>query len=105
MERLRFITNCLTRLRYCDAAGNLALTEKGAPGTQPSPLLPWFAVPQRATRHNRIIFGHWSSLGYHAEHNVWALDSGCLWGGALTGIRVRKRKPIEAFAVDCEDHQ
>jgi bis(5'-nucleosyl)-tetraphosphatase (symmetrical) len=101
MDRLRFITNCLTRLRYCDADGNLALKEKDAPGTQPPPYMPWYMVPGRATGDDRIICGHWSTLGYRAEHNVWALDSGCLWGRQLTAVRVRKRKPIEPIAIDC----
>jgi bis(5'-nucleosyl)-tetraphosphatase (symmetrical) len=87
-ERLRFITNCLTRMRYCDAEGRLALEEKGAPGTQPPPLLPWFEVPGRATRNERILFGHWSTLGYRQGPNVWGLDSGCLWGGRLTALRI-----------------
>jgi len=101
MERLRFITNCLTRLRYCDADGKLALKEKGAPGTQPPNLVPWYLVPGRATREVRIICGHWSTLGYRAEENVWSLDTGCLWGRQLTAIRVRKQRPIEPLSVDC----
>jgi bis(5'-nucleosyl)-tetraphosphatase (symmetrical) len=100
-ERLRFITNCLTRLRWCDADGNLLLHEKGQPGTQSPDAMPWYHVPGRRTRDVRIIFGHWSTLGYRAEDNVWALDSGCLWGGALTAIRVRKRKAVEVYSVDC----
>jgi len=92
MDRLRFITNCFTRLRYCDSKGRLALGEKGAPGTQPKSCLPWFMHPKRASRHDRIIFGHWSTLGYHAGDNVWGIDSGCLWGGRLTALRIRKKK-------------
>ncbi len=88
MERLRFITNCLTRLRFCAADGRLALHEKGEIGSQTPGLLPWFQVADRRTRHDRIIFGHWSTLGYYAGDNVWAIDSGCLWGGTLTAIRV-----------------
>ncbi len=103
-ERLRFITNCLTRLRCCDADGNLLLHEKGRPGTQSADAVPWFQVPGRRTRDTRIIFGHWSTLGYCASDNIWALDSGCLWGGALTAVRVRKRKPIEVFSVGCTGH-
>lgn len=85
-ERRRYITNCLTRLRYCDPDGHLALHEKGHPGQQPAPFLPWFAVPGRASRHERIIFGHWSTLGRYAENNVYGLDTGCVWGGALTAL-------------------
>ena len=64
MDRLRFITNCFTRLRYCDAGGTLALKEKAAPGMQASGVVPWFALPERASRNTRIIFGHWSTLGF-----------------------------------------
>ena len=88
MERLRFITNCLTRLRFCAPDGTLALKEKGDIGRQATGLMPWFQVPDRKTRHERIIFGHWSTLGYREGDNVWAIDSGCLWGGALTAIRL-----------------
>ena len=101
MERLRFITNCFTRLRYCNASGTLALKEKAAPGSQPRGYMPWFAVPGRATREVRIIFGHWSTLGYVAEHNIWALDTGCVWNGRLTAIRVRRKKPIKPICVRC----
>lgn len=105
IERLRFIINCLTRIRYCDVEGNLSLGEKGPPGTQPPHLMPWYAVPNRATRGLRIVCGHWSTLGYRAEHNVWALDTGCLWGGTLTAIRIRRKKPILPVAIDCPAHR
>jgi len=101
MDRLRFITNCFTRLRFCDSDGTLALKEKGAPGSQPPGYMPWFAVPDRASRDTRIIFGHWSTLGYAVGHNTWALDTGCVWKGRLTAIRVRKNKPIEPVSVPC----
>jgi len=101
LDRLRFITNCFTRLRYCDAKGNLALKEKGAPGRQRQPAMPWFLHPNRASRHDRILFGHWSTLGYHHSNNVWALDSGCLWGGALTAVKLGKRKPPKPFHLPC----
>jgi bis(5'-nucleosyl)-tetraphosphatase (symmetrical) len=105
MERLRFITNCLTRMRYCDPLGRLDLTAKGHPGTQPVGTMPWFRVPWRATRGERIVFGHWSTLKWLAENNVWCLDTGCLWGGHLTAIRMRKRKPNERFEVDCPTYR
>jgi bis(5'-nucleosyl)-tetraphosphatase (symmetrical) len=101
MDRLRFITNCFTRLRFCDAEGNLILKEKGHPSSTTNGCLPWFAVPGRATSDVRIIFGHWSTLGYAAEHNTWALDSGCVWNGRLTAIRVHKKKPIEPISISC----
>lgn len=103
MERLRFITNCLTRLRFCDTAGRLALKEKGEIGSQAPGLVPWFQAPDRKTRENRIIFGHWSQLGYWTGHNVWAIDSGCLWGGALTAIRV-DQNAIEPLQLKCKGY-
>lgn len=91
-ERLRFITNCLTRLRYCDAQGRLALKDKGAPGTQPADHMPWFAVPGRASADLEIVFGHWSTLGVTANlgdmSDVHPIDTGCVWGGALTALRL-----------------
>jgi len=101
MERLRFITNCLTRLRYCTADGTLALKEKGTLATRPKSLVPWFQCPRRQTRGNRIIFGHWSSLGYWDRDNVWGIDSGCLWGGHLTALRLRKRQALEPIHLSC----
>jgi bis(5'-nucleosyl)-tetraphosphatase (symmetrical) len=93
MDRWRFITNCFTRLRFCDLNGRLKLKEKGPPGSQSKGRLPWFAHPRRASSQQRIVFGHWSTLGYLAGYNVWALDSGCLWGGALTMLRLDQSPP------------
>lgn len=104
VERLRFITNCLTRLRFCTEDGELALAEKGDLGSQPDGLLPWFRVPGRRTRDERIIFGHWSTLGYRSEDNIWALDSGCLWGGALTAIRVDRDQAINPIQIPCKGY-
>lgn len=104
MERLRFITNCLTRLRFCTSDGVLALAEKGDIGSQSAGLLPWFQVPGRRTQGERIIFGHWSTLGYREEDNVWAIDSGCLWGGALTAIRLDRARPLVPIQVRCKGY-
>ena len=93
MDRLRFITNCFTRLRFCDAEGRIKLKHKGPPGSQRKGRIPWFEHPQRATSGQRIVFGHWSTLGYVARHNAWALDTGCLWGGALTLLRLDQSRP------------
>ena len=86
--RLRFLTNCFTRLRYCHADGRLALKHKGAPGTQPEGVLPWFEVPQRRSRGHHIVFGHWSTLATGSRDDVHALDGGCVWGGTLTAVRL-----------------
>ena len=97
--RLRFIVNCLTRLRYCRPDGELVLGEKGPPGQQRGDHLPWFDVSGRASASLRIIFGHWSTLGCYAREGIYALDSGCLWGGALTAMRVAAEP--RWYAVDC----
>jgi bis(5'-nucleosyl)-tetraphosphatase (symmetrical) len=98
--RLRIIINAFTRLRYCDARGRMDLRPKGRPGKQPSHLLPWFQVPGRMTRDTRIVFGHWSTLGLWDEDGVIALDSGCLWGGTLTAVRL-DIEPLQFTAVAC----
>jgi bis(5'-nucleosyl)-tetraphosphatase (symmetrical) len=104
MERWRFTTNCLTRLRYCTAEGHLCLKEKGPPGSQASGRLPWFEHPHRRSRSERIVFGHWSTLGYQVSANAWGIDSGCLWGGALTLLRLDCAEP-EAFHHRCKSWQ
>ena len=85
-ERIRFIVNVFTRLRFCDAGGQLLLDCKGAPGSQPAPYRPWFEARHRGK--DRIVFGHWSLLGARRVHEHIALDSGCLWGKALTAVQL-----------------
>lgn len=87
-ERLRFAVNCFTRLRFCHADGTLDFTYKGSPDTTDGEILPWFSHPRRCSQKQRIVFGHWSTLGLYHGHNVHAIDSGCLWGGALTALRL-----------------
>lgn len=99
-DRLRFITNCFTRLRFCDAQGNLALEEKGPPGSAPAPYLPWFAVPGRRNADLNIVFGHWSTLGPRHDTGIFPLDTGCLWGGSLTALRLDS-EPKQRFSLSC----
>ncbi|MDT8452454.1 MAG: symmetrical bis(5'-nucleosyl)-tetraphosphatase [Gammaproteobacteria bacterium] len=90
-SRLRYITNVFTRLRFCTTEGALALDYKSEPGTQPAGFLPWFNVESRTNREHGIIFGHWSTLilAHNIEYpNVYPLDTGCLWGGQLTAMRI-----------------
>jgi bis(5'-nucleosyl)-tetraphosphatase (symmetrical) len=87
-DRLRFTVNCLTRMRFCDAAGRLDFKAKGPPGSAPAGRMPWFEVPSRRSRGQRIVFGHWSALGRYEAHNVLGLDTGCVWGGSLSAARL-----------------
>lgn len=100
MDRLRFITNCFTRLRFVTRKGKLKLKIKGSPGSQKKKFYPWFLHPHRLTRDERILFGHWSTLGYQEVANTWALDSGCLWGGKLTALRIDVDPPVP-FHLPC----
>jgi bis(5'-nucleosyl)-tetraphosphatase (symmetrical) len=92
-DRLRFITNCLTRLRYCTADGRLDLKFKGRIEDAPEQVLPWFRVPKRRSRDLRIVCGHWSALGYHDAEGVLSIDTGCVWGQKLCAVRLDERAP------------
>lgn len=94
LDRLRASINVLTRMRYCDVRGRIAFEEKGAPGTQKPGLYPWYEVPGMARRDTRIICGHWSALGRFAGLGIHAIDTGCVWGGTLTALRLDTPEPI-----------
>ena len=92
-DRIRFIINCLTRLRYCSKSGRMDFKCKGAPGSEPKGIHPWFCIKNRKLKKEKILFGHWStvSLGDIDDfgiYNVYPLDTGCVWGGTLTAIRL-----------------
>jgi len=102
-DRLRFIVNCFTRLRYCDHQGRLALTYTGPPGSQPSNLIPWFQVPGRRSEGQEIVFGHWSSLGFIAEKGCYGIDTGCIWGGQLSALRMDGE--MYRISLDCPSYR
>lgn len=101
-ERLRFITNCLTRIRYCKPDGRLHMDETGAPGSQAAEAVPWFEVPGRASTGHAIVFGHWATLQteerLNPKHRVYHLDTGCVWGGRLTALRLDDER---YFSLPC----
>jgi len=102
-KRLRFIINAFTRLRYCTPDGRLDFKAKGSPGSQPAPLLPWYAIDGRKSAGMRIVFGHWAALhlehDYQRERGVFHLDTGCVWGQSLTAMRLDDGR---YFSVSCE---
>jgi len=101
MDRYRFITNAFTRLRYCDHQGRLCLKAKGPINKNNADLIPWFEFKKRASKKMNIVFGHWSALGLHQEKRIHALDTGCLWGGSLTAMRLEDEK---IFSVKCKTY-
>ena len=101
-DRSRFIVNALTRMRYCDSRGNLNFTQKGPPGSQPRKYMPWFEHPAMKCRKWRVVFGHWSALGYLQQGNFISLDSGCVWGGKLTAVRLDAKFHAPYWQLDCQ---
>ena len=88
LARLRFITNAFTRMRYCFPNGQLDMFSKENPENAPAPLKPWFAIPGPVSQEYSIAFGHWASLeGKGTPEGIYALDTGCCWGGTLTCLR------------------
>jgi bis(5'-nucleosyl)-tetraphosphatase (symmetrical) len=96
--RLRVIVNAMTRMRFCTAAGVMDFHAKGETSKAPPGYLPWFAVPGRQSADAVLVTGHWSALGLQVSDNLLALDSGCLWGGHLSAVRLEDR---QIFQVDC----
>lgn len=92
-ERLRVITNYFTRMRFCDRHGRLLLGYKGTLAQAPQEHYPWYAVPGRKAIAADIVFGHWAALqGHSPSKRIHAIDTGCLWGGQLTALRLQDRQ-------------
>jgi bis(5'-nucleosyl)-tetraphosphatase (symmetrical) len=91
-DRLRVVVNACTRLRFCTADGVMEFKEKRGPGTAPEGYRPWFEHEHRASARKTIVCGHWSTLELTLAPNLLMLDSGCLWGGTLTAIRLDDRR-------------
>jgi len=101
MERLRLITNYFTRMRFCNAKGQLDLECKLGAESPPKGFLPWFDHRKRKTKKERLVFGHWASLqGQTHTKRVYALDTGCIWGGHLSALHLEKRK---WYRIACKD--
>ena len=98
IDRLRVIVNAMTRMRFCSPEGVMEFRAKGETANAPPGYLPWFDAPGRKSASNTVICGHWSALGLRIAPNLLALDSGCVWGGKLTAIRVEDR---HLFQVPC----
>jgi bis(5'-nucleosyl)-tetraphosphatase (symmetrical) len=104
-DRLRVIVNALTRLRFCTPAGAMDLKASGGPRDAPPGYLPWFDVPGRKSAGTPVAFGHWSTLGYLQRPDIISLDTGCVWGGCLSALRLAAQGPHELIQVECEQAQ
>jgi bis(5'-nucleosyl)-tetraphosphatase (symmetrical) len=105
-DRLRVVVNALTRLRFCGADGTMHLKATGAPDSAPPGTMPWFTVPGRRTAGRCIAVGHWSTLGVLLRPDLLALDSGCVWGGCLSALRLDPDPDRhELVQVNCEQAQ
>lgn len=85
-DRMRIIVNAMTRMRFCTVDGTLDLECTNGPAQGPPGFMPWFDVPGRRNAGSPIVFGHWSALGLMQRDDLLALDTGCVWGGALTAV-------------------
>ncbi len=101
-DRLRCIVNALTRIRFCTVDGRMEFDTNTGIDTAPAGFMPWFDVPGRQTQDVTVVFGHWSTLGLVIRPKLIALDTGCVWGGKLTAVRLDDR---QVFQVDCPSYQ
>jgi bis(5'-nucleosyl)-tetraphosphatase (symmetrical) len=107
-ERLRVIVNALTRMRLCTPDGRMEFGFSGPPDAAPEGYLPWFAVPGRLTAGASVAFGHWSTLGWLGRPDVLSLDTGCVWGGCLSALRIVPHAvgwDSELIQVQCQEAQ
>jgi len=105
VDRWRVVVNALTRLRFCTPSGEMEFHTKEAAGQAPVGHVPWFEVPGRLTAGTTVAFGHWSTLQPPARTDVWALDSGCVWGGCLSAMRLNTDGRHERLQVPCPQAQ
>jgi bis(5'-nucleosyl)-tetraphosphatase (symmetrical) len=104
-DRWRVIVNALVRLRFCTGDGEMEFDTKEGADAAPPGFMPWFEVPGRATRQVGVAFGHWSTLGWLDRPNIYSLDTGCVWGGALSALKLDEQgvpTAHELLQVQCE---
>jgi bis(5'-nucleosyl)-tetraphosphatase (symmetrical) len=104
--RLRAIVNALTRLRFCTTDGVMEFDAKDSAATAPEGFMPWFDVPGRKTANATVAFGHWSTLGWLSRPDLLSTDTGCVWGGCLSAVRIGATlDERELIQVECEQAQ
>lgn len=105
LERWRVVVNALTRLRFCSVQGRMEFDSKEGADRAPEGFMPWFEVPNRQTAGVDVAFGHWSTLRQVSTARVWAMDTGCVWGGQLSLLKLDMGGRHERIAVDCPQAQ
>ncbi|WP_077000117.1 symmetrical bis(5'-nucleosyl)-tetraphosphatase [Variovorax sp. KK3] len=104
--RLRVIVNALTRLRFCSAEGVMEFDAKDGTAAAPEGYMPWFDVPGRRTADVTVAFGHWSTLGWVSRPDLMSTDTGCVWGGCLSAVRMgATTAERELIQVRCKQAQ
>jgi bis(5'-nucleosyl)-tetraphosphatase (symmetrical) len=104
--RLRVIVNALTRLRFCSAEGEMEFDTKDGSAAAPAGYMPWFDVPGRRTAAATVAFGHWSTLGWKSRPDLLSIDTGCVWGGCLSAVRIGTTlQDRELIQVQCPQAQ
>ena len=98
--RLRVITNALTRMRTCTKGGRMCMDFSGPPGAAPAGCVPWFELPARSRRSGTVVCGHWAALGLRLDSSLMAIDTGCVWGEALTAVRLEDREIFQEPLAD-----
>jgi len=105
-DRLRVIVNALTRLRFCSADGQMEFESKEGASGAPAGYMPWFDVPGRRTANTTVAFGHWSTLGWLDRSDVLSLDTGCVWGGCLSALKLgNSTADNQLIQIRCEQTQ
>jgi bis(5'-nucleosyl)-tetraphosphatase (symmetrical) len=99
-DRLRVVVNAMSRMRLVTPDGAMEFSHKLGPATIPAGHIPWYDAPDRTSRSDRILFGHWAALGLMQREDVVCLDSGCVWGRALSALRLEDRR---LFQADCPE--
>ena len=89
MRKMKFMVNSCTRMRFLEKATfALNYKYKGELASKPDNLIPWFKVASHPSINQKILFGHWASLGFYHAPKFIALDTGCVWGRSLTAINL-----------------
>ena len=101
VKRLRFIVNCLTRIRMIDKKGRLDFDHKGPPANARKGLVPWFEATDAGWKGSRIVFGHWSALGLVINPDLICVDTGCVWGRQLTAVELSRRPKVTQERCQC----